>query len=100
MHSSIYYTESDSVLLQLVSILLSCLWFGHPLSYEQMLGAVSFCQNIFHNIQKEIFFLSLMIIWLLSQVIVFGALYAKGFLRKQPQKALPSVQTEDGATVK
>ncbi|OWM68834.1 hypothetical protein CDL15_Pgr025021 [Punica granatum] len=52
---------------QLVSIFLSCIWFGHPLSYEQMLGAV----------------------------IVFGALYSKSFLRKQPQKALPSVQMEN-----
>ncbi|KAK4785053.1 hypothetical protein SAY86_001742 [Trapa natans] len=57
---------------QLVSILLSCLWFGHPLSYEQMLGAV----------------------------IVFSAPYAKSFLRKQPQKALPLIQTDNGAAVK
>lgn len=45
-----------------------------------------------------------MIIWCLHththQVIVFGALYAKSFLRKQPQKALPSVQMENGAAVK
>ncbi|XP_031402167.1 UDP-galactose/UDP-glucose transporter 5-like isoform X2 [Punica granatum] len=58
----------DIVMLStLVSIFLSCIWFGHPLSYEQMLGAV----------------------------IVFGALYSKSFLRKQPQKALPSVQMEN-----
>ncbi|PKI74319.1 hypothetical protein CRG98_005295, partial [Punica granatum] len=51
----------------LVSIFLSCLWFGHPLSYEQMLGAV----------------------------IVFGDLYSKSFLRKPPQKVLPSVQIDN-----
>ncbi|KAK4741862.1 hypothetical protein SAY87_025450 [Trapa incisa] len=57
---------------QLVSILLSCIWFGHPLTYQQILGAV----------------------------IVFGALYSKSFLRKQPQKSLPSVQMETGAAAK
>ncbi|KAK1265508.1 UDP-galactose/UDP-glucose transporter 5 [Acorus gramineus] len=43
---------------QLVSILLSCVWFGHPLSWEQYIGAV----------------------------IVFGSLYTKSFLRTTPQK--------------
>ncbi|KAF7805507.1 UDP-galactose/UDP-glucose transporter 5-like [Senna tora] len=43
---------------QLVSIMLSCVWFSHPLSWEQWIGAV----------------------------IVFGSLYAKSFLRKPPQK--------------
>ncbi|CAL5424327.1 unnamed protein product [Camellia sinensis] len=43
---------------QLASILLSCIWFAHPLSWEQCIGAV----------------------------IVFGALYAKSFLRNKPQK--------------
>ncbi|XAR59024.1 hypothetical protein NMG60_11014639 [Bertholletia excelsa] len=43
---------------QLVSILLSCIWFAHPLSWEQCIGAV----------------------------IVFGSLYAKSFLKNKPQK--------------
>ncbi|OEL15527.1 UDP-galactose/UDP-glucose transporter 5B [Dichanthelium oligosanthes] len=43
---------------QLVSILLSCVWFVHPLSWMQCVGAV----------------------------IVFGALYTKSFLRSKPQK--------------
>ncbi|XP_052207096.1 UDP-galactose/UDP-glucose transporter 5 [Diospyros lotus] len=43
---------------QLVSILLSCVWFAHPLSWEQCIGAV----------------------------IVFGSLYARSFLRSKPQK--------------
>lgn len=43
---------------QLVSIMLSCVWFAHPLSWEQWIGAA----------------------------IVFGSLYAKSFLRSVPQK--------------
>ncbi|KAI3489947.1 hypothetical protein L1887_45861 [Cichorium endivia] len=52
---------------QLVSILLSCVWFGHPLSVEQCIGAV----------------------------IVFGSLYARGFLKKTPEKPLPSLHKSD-----
>ncbi|KAL3325191.1 hypothetical protein AABB24_039009 [Solanum stoloniferum] len=48
---------------QLVSILLSCLWFGHPLSWEQCIGAV----------------------------IVFGSLYARSFL-KTKEKVAPSLE--------
>ncbi|XP_019159626.1 PREDICTED: UDP-galactose/UDP-glucose transporter 5B-like [Ipomoea nil] len=55
---------------QLVSIFLSCLWFGHPLSWEQCIGAV----------------------------IVFGALYSKSFLRKKP-KPLPMEDPESGASM-
>nr|CAB3459998.1 unnamed protein product [Digitaria exilis] len=44
---------------QLVSILLSCVWFVHPLSWMQWVGAA----------------------------IVFGALYTKSFLRSKPQKS-------------
>ncbi|KAI4304655.1 hypothetical protein MLD38_040134 [Melastoma candidum] len=57
---------------QLVSILLSCVWFVHPLSWEQWIGAV----------------------------IVFGALYTKSFLKKPPQKpaASDSEQSQDRAT--
>ncbi|KAG9128813.1 hypothetical protein Leryth_009552 [Lithospermum erythrorhizon] len=55
---------------QLVSILLSCLWFGHPLSWEQCIGAV----------------------------IVFGSLYAKSFLRSSP-KPPPSEPNEDEASI-
>lgn len=47
---------------QLVSIMLSCVWFSHPLSWEQWSGAV----------------------------IVFGTLYTKSFLRRNHQ--LPSTQ--------
>ncbi|PIN26297.1 UDP-galactose transporter related protein [Handroanthus impetiginosus] len=54
---------------QLVSILLSCMWFSHPLSSEQLVGAV----------------------------IVFGTLYSKSFLRSKP-KPLPSEQTENDAS--
>ncbi|XP_062180505.1 UDP-galactose/UDP-glucose transporter 5-like isoform X1 [Phragmites australis] len=43
---------------QLVSILLSCVWFVHPLSWMQWVGAA----------------------------IVFGALYTKSFLRSKPQR--------------
>lgn len=59
---------------QLVSIVLSCLWFAHPLSWEQWIGAV----------------------------IVFGSLYAKTFMRKSPQKPPPSEApeaAENGAAI-
>ncbi|KAI7733448.1 hypothetical protein M8C21_014507 [Ambrosia artemisiifolia] len=52
---------------QLVSILLSCLWFAHPLSVEQLIGAV----------------------------IVFGSLYAKVFLKSKTEKPLPSLHKSD-----
>ncbi|XP_056175881.1 UDP-galactose/UDP-glucose transporter 5 isoform X2 [Syzygium oleosum] len=55
---------------QLVSILLSCVWFAHPLSWEQWIGAV----------------------------IVFGSLYTKTFLRKVPQKASLPEQMPNGAS--
>lgn len=55
---------------QLVSILLSCMWFSHPLSWEQWIGAV----------------------------IVFGSLYVKSFLRKAPQKPSASEQTQNGVS--
>ncbi|GAB2214712.1 hypothetical protein Droror1_Dr00019074 [Drosera rotundifolia] len=51
---------------QLVSILLSCLWFSHPLSSAQWLGAV----------------------------IVFGSLYAKSFFRNSAPKPPPSVDLQ------
>lgn len=51
---------------QLVSILLSCVWFRHPLSWEQGIGAV----------------------------VVFGSLYAKSLLRSKDQK-LP-IPTSNG----
>ncbi|XP_039037625.1 UDP-galactose/UDP-glucose transporter 5B-like [Hibiscus syriacus] len=54
---------------QLVSILLSCMWFGHPLSWEQWIGAV----------------------------IVFGSLYAKNFWKK-PSPSPPPQQTENKAS--
>ncbi|CAM8978956.1 unnamed protein product [Rhodiola kirilowii] len=43
----------------LVSILLSCVWFAHPLTWEQFIGAA----------------------------VVFGSLYAKTLMRKEPPKA-------------
>ncbi|XP_057449112.1 UDP-galactose/UDP-glucose transporter 5-like isoform X1 [Lotus japonicus] len=49
---------------QLVSILLSCVWFSHPLSWEQWIGAV----------------------------IVFGSIYVKSFMRKAPEKTTSSVE--------
>ncbi|CAK9168910.1 unnamed protein product [Ilex paraguariensis] len=55
---------------QLVSILISCVWFGHPLSWEQCIGAV----------------------------IVFGSLYARSFLKNKPPKPSSSEQTENGAS--
>ncbi|KAJ8543772.1 hypothetical protein K7X08_025390 [Anisodus acutangulus] len=52
---------------QLVSILLSCLWFAHPLSWEQCIGAV----------------------------IVFGSLYARSFLKtKQKLSSLEMPETK------
>lgn len=58
---------------QLVSIMLSCAWFAHPLSLEQWIGAV----------------------------IVFGSLYAKSFLKKAPQKAPSSEPVRnEGSNVK
>ncbi|XP_058099030.1 UDP-galactose/UDP-glucose transporter 5B-like [Magnolia sinica] len=47
---------------QLVSIFLSCVWFSHPLSWKQWIGAV----------------------------IVFGTLYARSFLKNRPQKLAQS----------
>ncbi|KAK4492034.1 hypothetical protein RD792_002824 [Penstemon davidsonii] len=55
---------------QLVSILLSCLLFAHPLSLEQLIGAV----------------------------IVFGSIYSKSFFRSK-QKPPPPEQTENGASI-
>ncbi|XP_042489296.1 UDP-galactose/UDP-glucose transporter 5-like [Macadamia integrifolia] len=46
---------------QLVSIMLSCIWFAHPLSWTQWIGAA----------------------------IVFGTLYGKSFLRRIPHKPTP-----------
>ncbi|GKV52416.1 hypothetical protein SLEP1_g59000 [Rubroshorea leprosula] len=51
---------------QLASIMLSCMWFSHPLSWEQWIGAV----------------------------IVFGSLYAKNILKSAPPKPIPSEQTQ------
>ncbi|KAL5082467.1 hypothetical protein RYX36_010888 [Vicia faba] len=50
---------------QLVSIMLSCVWFSHPLSWEQWIGAV----------------------------IVFGSLYGKSFWKKAPQKTTSPTST-------
>ncbi|XWS71738.1 hypothetical protein CRYUN_Cryun03dG0164300 [Craigia yunnanensis] len=59
-----------ALLSTLVSILLSCVWFGHPLSWEQWIGAV----------------------------IVFGSLYTKNFLKKASAKPPPPQQTQNGAS--
>ncbi|KAL6195667.1 hypothetical protein ACLB2K_031285 [Fragaria x ananassa] len=55
---------------QLVSIMLSCVWFHHPLSLEQCIGAV----------------------------IVFGSLYAKTFMRNATPKLSPSDKEQNGAS--
>ncbi|KAK8489257.1 hypothetical protein V6N13_009547 [Hibiscus sabdariffa] len=57
---------------QLVSIMLSCVWFGHPLSWEQWIGAV----------------------------IVFGSLYTKNVLKKLSTNppALQQIRTQKGAS--
>ncbi|XP_038706925.1 UDP-galactose/UDP-glucose transporter 5 isoform X2 [Tripterygium wilfordii] len=55
---------------QLVSIMLSCVWFSHPLSWEQWIGAV----------------------------IVFGSLYSKNLMKKASQKPPPPEHTLDGAS--
>ncbi|KAJ8642310.1 hypothetical protein MRB53_019004 [Persea americana] len=47
---------------QLVSIMLSCVWFAHPLSWEQWIGAL----------------------------IVFGTLYSKSFLKSKPPRPISS----------
>ncbi|MED6181850.1 UDP-galactose/UDP-glucose transporter 5 [Stylosanthes scabra] len=55
----------DIVLLStLVSIMLSCMWFSHPLSMEQWIGAV----------------------------IVFSSLYAKSFMKKPTPRTTPPVE--------
>ncbi|XP_052187943.1 UDP-galactose/UDP-glucose transporter 5B [Diospyros lotus] len=57
---------------QLVSILLSCIWFAHPLSWEQCIGAV----------------------------IVFGSLYAKSYLgNKAPKKPTVEGRLENGESI-
>ncbi|EXC35070.1 UDP-galactose/UDP-glucose transporter 5B [Morus notabilis] len=55
---------------QLASILLSCMWFSHPLSWEQWIGAV----------------------------VVFGSLYVKSFLRKSPKKPSAPEQVQNGVS--
>ncbi|XP_039041601.1 UDP-galactose/UDP-glucose transporter 5B-like isoform X2 [Hibiscus syriacus] len=57
---------------QLVSIMLSCVWFGHPLSWEQCIGAV----------------------------VVFGSLYTKNVLKKLSMNppAPQQEQTQNGAS--
>ncbi|KAJ0020020.1 hypothetical protein Pint_32311 [Pistacia integerrima] len=52
---------------QLVSIMLSCVWFSHPLSWEQWIGSV----------------------------IVFGSLYVKSFLRNVPKPQPPELPMEN-----
>ncbi|KAE8673698.1 UDP-galactose/UDP-glucose transporter 5B [Hibiscus syriacus] len=54
---------------QLVSIMLSCVWFGHPLSWEQWIGAV----------------------------IVFGSLYGKNLKNTLPKLAPPQ-KIQNGAS--
>ncbi|KAL6505844.1 UDP-galactose/UDP-glucose transporter 5 [Orobanche hederae] len=54
---------------QLGSILLSCVWFAHPLSTEQLIGAV----------------------------IVFGSIYSKTYFRSKPKPLLLTEETENRA---
>ncbi|GKV01035.1 hypothetical protein SLEP1_g13633 [Rubroshorea leprosula] len=50
--------------------MLSCVWFSHPLSWEQWIGAV----------------------------IVFGSLYMKNFTKTATQRPPPSEQTQTRAS--
>ncbi|KAA3471748.1 UDP-galactose/UDP-glucose transporter 5B [Gossypium australe] len=66
-----FLTEGDSstLLFKLVSVMLSCVWFGHPLSWEQWIEAV----------------------------IVLGSLYTKN-LKNTSLKPPPPQQTQNGAS--
>ncbi|KAF2283398.1 hypothetical protein GH714_003914 [Hevea brasiliensis] len=55
---------------QLVSIMLSCMWFAHPLSWEQWIGAV----------------------------IVFGSLYSKNFLKSGSSRTSTFRTIQNGAS--
>ncbi|KAJ0083201.1 hypothetical protein Patl1_30850 [Pistacia atlantica] len=57
----------DVLHIKLVSIMLSCVWFSHPLSWEQWIGSV----------------------------IVFGSLYVKSFLRNVPKPQPPELPMEN-----
>lgn len=80
---------------QLVSILLSCIWFAHPLTAEQLIGAVSisFHPRIYIFIEILVSNELLNVIW---QVIVFGSIYSKTYFRSKP-KPVPAEQTENRA---
>ena len=78
--------------------MLSCVWFVHPLSWEQWIGAVSLILNPF---LKFFFIIKSPItncIGYFDQVIVFGTLYAKTFLKNPPQKPSLPEPTGNGAT--
>lgn len=83
--------------LKLVSIMLSCVWFSHPLSWEQWIGAVSHDFNPLQTHYRIFSYPS--IITLASfynhvQVLVFGSIYARSFLRNATQK-LPTSETPE-----
>lgn len=75
--------------------MLSCVWFAHPLSWEQWIGAVSISSLL-------CFFLKLILKlcgcryvewWLpcdFDQLIVFGTLYSKSFLKSKPPRPISS----------
>lgn len=102
-----------SLVLKLVSIMLSCVWFKHPLSWEQGMGAVSLYFNP-NSIFAFFYYLFYCISFgfptlpdaqhyfsYIDQVVVFGSLYAKMFLRTTPNPS-PSekVQTRASSPVK
>ncbi|KAJ0792080.1 putative UAA transporter [Helianthus annuus] len=94
---------------QLVSILLSCVWFSHPLSVEQFIGAVStrlypsLHFSKFYAINILSYIISIIILFValqfFLQVIVFGSLYAKSYLKRKPETPLPTSHKSDEATV-
>lgn len=119
------------LLMKLVSIVLSCVWFSHPLSWEQWFGAVSLnlkpsfslclvsggkrkenlaCISYFPSCfpLQTLNQTLLILIWSLTsgltvclapyQVIVFGSLYAKSFLKNIAQKpSQPNENMSNGA---
>lgn len=75
---------------KLVSIMLSCVWFGHPLTGEQWIGAVRLFFN-FLSFPVSVFLTDIDVAltnphYFNRQVIVFGALYTRSFLKRKPHK--------------
>lgn len=86
--------------LKLVSIMLSCVWFSHPLSWKQWIGAVSHDFNHPPTFLRTILKLSTIITFGFDhvQVLVFGSIYARSFLRSAPQKP-PTLEIEENRSL-